>query len=89
MVNKLGETRSQFLSAIGYTQIHPMDESVWRRGWNDTKAGWTHWRFLLMDVIGLPALGVFVDPRLVLPAAAASLILIWIGATATANPPKK
>lgn len=31
---------------------YPLNESLWRRGWNDTKAIWTGWKFYVFDAVG-------------------------------------
>ena len=57
---------------------------MWRRGWNDTKAGWLDWRFLLLDVGGSPILGVLLEPLTGVIAGLGGLVFVWIGATAKA-----
>ena len=63
---------------------YPLNQSVWRRGWNDTKKVWTSWPVVLLDgavcvVVGAVftwywGLGLFIF----------TLFLIWVGATASA-----
>lgn len=36
---------------------HPLRESLWRRGWNDTKAIWTGWQFYIWEVGGAAVIG--------------------------------
>lgn len=31
--------------------VNSSSESVWRRGWNDTKAAWTNWPFVIISVV--------------------------------------
>lgn len=59
-------------------------ESAWRRGWNDSKRGWTKWYFVLADMIAVPSLAFFVSPGIAVGAAALSLFAVWVGATASA-----
>ncbi len=33
---------------------YPLNQSAWRRGWNDTKTVWTSWQFFVLDgVVGV------------------------------------
>lgn len=59
-------------------------ETVWRRGWNDAKRGWTRWYFVLADMIVVPSLAIFVSPGVAIGIAALSLFFVWVGATAAA-----
>ena len=59
-------------------------ESVWRRGWEDSKRGWTDWRFVVADMVALPLLAFFVSVPVALVVAALSLFTVWVGATASA-----
>jgi len=70
-----------------------LQETLWRRGWNDTKAGWRDWRFLLFWAVMSPTIGLFsglLSGNPVLGAVVATLVvivglvLVWIGATASA-----
>ncbi len=63
---------------------HSLSESVWRRGWEDTKRGWTNWRFVVADMVILPLLAVVVSVPVALVGALLSLSGMWIGATALA-----
>ena len=69
-----------------------LSESVWRRGWYETKRGWGHWSFLLLTLlispttgllVGLvtgPSIGVIAGSGLVIVV----LVSVWIRATITA-----
>ena len=84
MANLYTQGRARLLLAMGYTKTHPMDESAWRRGWNDAKAGIVDWRFAVLGFAGSPILGVFTEPLWGGLSAIGGLLLMWIGATATA-----
>ncbi len=59
-------------------------ETMWRRGWEDAKRGWTDWRFVVADMVALPLLAYFVSLPVALGMAALSLFAVWVGATASA-----
>ena len=85
MLSKFSAARARALSAVGYHSEHPLDETVWRRGWNDTKAGWLDWRFLLLDVAVAPTAGVILEPLVGVIVGVSGLIFVWIGATTRAS----
>lgn len=84
MASRYSFVRRRVLAAIGYVEVRPEAESVWSRGWNDAKAGWLDWRFVVLDAIGIPVIAVLTDVWVPLTVAFASFILVWIGATASA-----
>lgn len=84
MVNKYSRAKERILAKVGYSELRPSDESVWRRGWNDTKAGLLNWRFALLDFVGAPVLGWLTAPYWGAIAAIGVIVFIWIGATARA-----
>lgn len=84
MASKFTDARARLLSAIGYSELRPIDESAWRRGWNDTKAGLTDWRFALADYVGPPVIGIAFEPVWGIVAALTGLLVLWTAATASA-----
>jgi len=71
----------------------PLDESIWRRGWNDTKVRWHQWQFLLLQAALAPSIGLVTGWVTAAPgigAAAGMLVVVlglmsvWIGATVLA-----
>lgn len=64
--------------------MEELEETAWRRGWEDSKRGWTDWRFVVADMVALPLLAYFVSLPVALGVAALSLFTVWIGATASA-----
>lgn len=62
-----------------------LSESVWARGWSDTKHALGTWWFWALEVFGAGSIGVYTqDPVVGLIAVAAIAAALWIGATAGA-----
>jgi hypothetical protein len=64
--------------------LHPWDETVWRRGWNDAKRGWLDWRFLLADVVLFPVVALLLDAYVAVAVSAGALVAVVVGTTAAA-----
>ena len=63
---------------------YPLNQSAWRRGWNDTKAIWTSWQFYVLSaVVAVGAGGVF-EWYWGLGVVLIGMLCAWIGATASA-----
>ena len=63
---------------------YPLNQTVWRRGWNDTKAVWTSWQFVVLDaVVTVVIVGVF-GWYWGLAAIVFGMTCAWMGMTASA-----
>ena len=63
---------------------HPINESGWRRGWQDTRHIWTSWQFFVLDaVVGVIVGGVFTW-YWGLTIVALGMFFAWIVATSSA-----
>lgn len=58
-----------------------MDESLWRRGWQDTKSGWKSWQFVLLDAVVCVLLGSVFEWYWGLGLFLFGMSCVWIGAT--------
>lgn len=63
---------------------HPLDESLWRRGWRDTKVGWTSWQFVILDVVGGGVVGLVFEWGWGLGLILFGVFCVWVCATARA-----
>ena len=64
---------------------HPLRESLWRRGWNDTKAIWTSWPFYILDAVVAVVIGGVFGWYWGLAIVIFGTICVWMGATARAS----
>ena len=63
---------------------YPINQSAWRRGWNDTRTVWTSWQFFFLDaVVGVVIGGVF-EWYWGLVVVAFGMFCVWLGATVSA-----
>jgi hypothetical protein len=58
-----------------------LNQSLWRRGWQDTTAGWTNWRFLVFEVVVGGVFGGVFEWYWGVAAIVIGMICVWIGAT--------
>lgn len=63
---------------------HPLRESLWRRGWNDTKTIWKSWPFYILDAVVAAAIGGVFGWYWGLAIVTFGMICVWIIATARA-----
>ena len=63
---------------------HPLNESAWRRGWKDTKAGWKSWPFVILDAVVCAVVGSVFEWYWGLGLFLFALFCVWVGATARA-----
>jgi len=63
---------------------HPLKESLWRRGWNDTKNIWTSWPFYILDAVVAVVIGGVFGWYWGLAIVIFGTICVWMGATARA-----
>ena len=63
---------------------HSLRESLWRRGWNDTKAIWTSWPFYILDAVVAVVIGGILGWYWGLAIVIFGMFCVWIGATARA-----
>lgn len=61
-----------------------LSESIWARGWSDTKRGLKSWQFLALEVIGGGVMGFFVNPIAAIVFLVGVAIALWIGVTVSA-----
>ncbi len=61
-----------------------LSESVWSRGWSNTKRGLGSWQFWVLEVFGGGLMGVLISPAAALIFVLGMLVALWIGATAVA-----
>lgn len=59
------------------------NQSAWSRGWDDTKSGWSDWRFWLAELF-IGGIVAMIDTFLGLAFVAVIAVGIWIGATVRA-----
>jgi len=64
--------------------LSELSESIWVRGWADTKHGIGTWQFWVLEVFGGGSLAIFADPLVGLAFVAGTVVALWIGATAAA-----
>ena len=64
----------------------PPEETMCRRGWRDTKAGWANWRFVLFQTVVAPGVGALAGWRFdgvgigaVVAILVAVLVFSWYG----------
>ncbi len=62
----------------------PLNESLWRRGWQDTKRGWKSVWFIVLEAVLAPLLALFVEWWWGIVAVIGGMLCIWIGATTSA-----
>jgi len=63
---------------------HPIDESAWRRGWNDTKTAWKSLLFIILDAVVCVLVGSIFEWYWGLGLFVFAMLCAWIGATASA-----
>ncbi len=63
---------------------HPLTESVWRRGWQGTWAGWKNPLFGLFDVLGSSVVGAIFGWYWGVGLFLFVMFAVWVGATASA-----
>lgn len=59
----------------------PLNESAWRRGWNDTKSVWTSWPFYVLDAVVAAVIAGIFTWHWGLAVVVFSMICVWMGAT--------
>ena len=69
---------------VGGMAIPILSESIWARGWADTKRGIRTWQFWALEVFGGGLLAIFSHPLVGLVFVAGVVAAIWIGATVRA-----
>lgn len=62
----------------------PLNQSAWRRGWNDTKSIWTSWPFFVLDVVVAGIIGGVFGWYWGLAIVVFGMFCVWIGATVRA-----
>lgn len=63
---------------------HPINESAWRRGWNDTKTVWTSWPFYVLDAVVAVVITAIFGWGWGLTIILFGMLCVWLGATASA-----
>ena len=63
---------------------HLLNESVWRRGWQDTKTAWKSLPFILLDAVVCVVVGAIFGWYWGLGLFVFAMFCVWIGATASA-----
>ncbi len=63
---------------------YPVNQSAWRRGWNDTKIVWASWQFFVLDAVVAVIIGGVFLWYLGLALVFFSMFSVWLGATALA-----
>jgi hypothetical protein len=63
---------------------HPLNESTWRRGWNDAKRIWTGWWFWVIDTVLAGVIGNFFAWYWGVVFVLFGMFCAWLGATAAA-----
>lgn len=63
---------------------HPLDQTAWRRGWNDTTAAWANWRFIVLEAVVAVVVGGIFGWYWGLGIVIFGMVCIWLGATARA-----
>ncbi len=63
---------------------YPLNQSAWRRGWNDTKTTWTSWQFYVLDAVVAVVIGGLFQWYWGLVIVAFGMFCVWLGATASA-----
>src|SRR3989338_2637955 len=61
-----------------------LSQSAWRRGWNDTKTGWTSLQFLVLDVVVFAVIAGIAGWVWGLAFGVFAMLCVWIWATASA-----
>jgi hypothetical protein len=62
----------------------PLDESAWRRGWEDTKKAWKSIPFIILDAVVCVVVGSVFEWYWGLGLFLFAMLCTWIGATASA-----
>jgi len=62
---------------------HPLNEGMWKRGWNDTLSIWKSWPFIILDVVVL-VVSAILEWYWGLTLIVCALFFTWLGATAAA-----
>lgn len=63
---------------------HPLNESAWRRGWQDTKTAWKSLPFILLDAVGCVVVASIFGVYWGLGLFVFAMLCAWVGATASA-----
>jgi hypothetical protein len=63
---------------------YPLEQSAWRRGWNDTKTAWKSLPFIILDSVVCAAIGSIFEWYWGLALFIVAMFCVWIGATASA-----
>lgn len=63
---------------------HSLSESIWRRGWQDTKTAWTSWQFFVLDAVVAVVIGGVFAWYWGLVLVIFGMLCVWLGATASA-----
>lgn len=64
--------------------VNHLFESIWPRGWRDTKSGWADWRFWIAEIL-VGGISAMIEPWLGIFAVLGLAVAVWIGATARAS----
>lgn len=63
---------------------YPIDESVWRRGWSDTKKAWKNWKFYVFNLLAGGLIGGFFEWYWGLAVVGFGVVCVWMAATGSA-----
>ncbi|MFC1914499.1 hypothetical protein ACFLXF_04415 [Chloroflexota bacterium] len=63
---------------------YPINQSAWRRGWNDTKTIWTSWQFYVLDAVVAVVIGGIFQWYWALVVVAFGMLCVSLWATASA-----
>ncbi len=63
---------------------HPLSESAWSRGWQDTKTAWTSWQFYVLDAVAAVVIGGLFGWYWGLLVVVFGMICVWMAATISA-----
>lgn len=63
---------------------HAPNDSLWRRGWQDTKAMWTSWQFFVLNAVVAVVIGGVFEWYWGLGVILFGMLCVWMGATAMA-----
>ena len=60
---------------------YPLDQSAWRRGWNDTKTVWASWQFYILDAVVAVVIGGVFGWYWGLVVVLFGMFCVWMGAS--------
>jgi hypothetical protein len=63
---------------------YPLNQSAWRRGWNDTKAGWKSLPFVILDAVVCVVVGAIFGWYWGLALFVFAMLCFWMGTTVSA-----